>query len=193
MERMGFYIDMTTCIGCRTCQIACKDKNNLDAGILYRSVKTFETGSYPNPGWYHYSAACYHCETPKCVRFCPTNALYVAGDGTVQYEHRLCITCKYCVQYCPYGAVQYINGKARIGKCDSCKDLRDKGENPACVDACVTRSIEWGAISELRAKHSGEELTADLPILPPSEGTNPMLLIHPKKAALDKNYRPQRV
>lgn len=70
MAEMGFYIDMTSCIGCHTCQIACKDAKSLEVGTLFRRVDSYETGSFPTPGWYHYSHTCNHCESPACVDAC---------------------------------------------------------------------------------------------------------------------------
>ncbi|MFA5536532.1 MAG: 4Fe-4S dicluster domain-containing protein [Bacillota bacterium] len=189
MSRQGFFFNMVRCIGCKTCQVACKDKNNLAIGILFRKVLTFETGAFPKPGLYHFSGACYHCADPKCVEGCPTGAMHVAEDGTVQHNVDKCIGCRYCIWNCPYGAPQFIPELGKIGKCDGCKDLRDKGENPACVDACNMLAIEWGDIDELKAKYAGEQLTSDLPILPPSSITNPSLVINPRTAAKLKEYR----
>lgn len=187
MSKLGFYFDSSSCIGCRTCQVACKDRNRLEVGVNFRKVRTFETGVYPNPNRFHYSGACNHCEEAKCVKGCPTGALHTADDGTVQHDKNKCIGCKYCMWNCPYGVPQFIEERGIIGKCDSCKDLRDKGENPACVDSCIMRSLEFGDLDELAAKH-GSDLVQDLPILPSSSITNPSILITPKNCALDPNY-----
>lgn len=187
MGRLGFYFDMTCCIGCRACQTACKDKNNLDAGILFRRVRTFETGKYPDPGLYHYSGTCSHCEKPKCVTSCPTHAMHKTEDGTVQHDKKKCIGCKFCTWNCPYSVPQFVKELGKVSKCDSCKDLRDKGQNPVCVDACNMRVLEWGDLDELKTKHS--QSTRDLPFLPLSTVTNPSLLITPRTFALEKNPR----
>ena len=71
------------CTGCRTCQVACKDKNRLDVGTLFREVKSYEVGSYPDVTFYHMTMSCNHCENPACVSACPVGAMYVAEDGTV--------------------------------------------------------------------------------------------------------------
>ncbi len=189
MSRQGFYFDMDNCIGCRTCQVACKDKNNLDIGIFFRKVSSFEVGAYPQPGNYHYSGACNHCASPKCVEGCPTGAMYIAEDGTVQHDKNKCIGCRYCVWNCPYGTPQFIPELGKVSKCDGCKDLRDKGENPVCVDACLMRVLEWGDIEELKIKYAKEELINDLPILPSSNITSPSLLIKPKTVAKQKDYQ----
>lgn len=180
---LGFYFDMTVCIGCHTCQIACRDKNNLyNVGEIYRAVKVFEGGKYPSPYYYHLSIACNHCSDAKCVEGCPTMAMHYDGDGTVQHDDDKCIGCRYCTWNCPYGAPQFLEEKGVVGKCDSCKDLRDQGENPACVDACLMRCIKFGDLDELRAEY-GPDLVQELPILPSESMTHPSLLIHPRTSA----------
>lgn len=192
LAKKGFYFDMTSCIGCRTCQIACKDKNNLEVGIVFRKVTTFETGVYPEPGVYHYSSTCNHCENPKCVEGCPTGAMHIAEDGTVQHNADKCIGCQYCTWNCPYSVPQYSAKTGKVSKCDSCKDLRDKGENPACVDACVMRCLHWGDLDEL-SKTFGSDAVKDIEIMPASSITNPSVLIKPKSIAFDKNFLEKEV
>ena len=89
MAQYGFYFDQTVCAGCHTCQIACKDKNRLDVGTLYRKVRTFETGEYPNPGIYHLATTCNHCDNPACVAACPLHPR-ARGGRQMQRLHRAC-------------------------------------------------------------------------------------------------------
>ncbi len=192
MAKLGFYFDMTACIGCRTCQIACKDKNNLDIDVIYRKVHTFETGTYPNISVYHYSHTCNHCEDAKCVKGCPTGAMHYAEDGTVQHDKDKCIGCKYCTWNCPYGVPQFKEKEKVVGKCDSCIDLRNQGLNPACVDACPMRAIQFGDLDELK-KEFGEDLTNDIAILPEPSITNPSLLIKAKNSAFTKQFKETKV
>ena len=92
----GFYFDMTACIGCRTCQVACKDKNDLEMGVIFRRLSDFEVGEYPAVQTYHYSGSCNHCEKPECVAACPNAAMYIdEEDGTVQHDDEKCIGCQY--------------------------------------------------------------------------------------------------
>jgi anaerobic dimethyl sulfoxide reductase subunit B (iron-sulfur subunit) len=187
-SRLGFYFDQKACIGCRTCQIACKDKNDLPVGVIYRRVHSFEVGAFPDPCVYHYSASCNHCENPACVAGCPTGAMHVADDGTVVHDDSRCIGCQYCVWNCPYSVPQYRSDAGVVGKCDACADLRAAGGNPACVDACVMRCLEFGPLDELMEKHAGEDLTDKLTILPDSSKTNPSLLVNPRPAALEGSF-----
>ena len=190
---MGFYYDMASCVGCRTCQIACKDKNNLEPGVIFRRVRSFETGDYPQPGYYHYSSACNHCENPKCVRTCPTKAMYIATDLTVQHDLSLCVRCRYCINNCPYGVPQFMEMSRHVGKCDACADLRHEGLNPVCVDACMLRCIEWGPLDELRARHCKEKPVSQIAILPSQDITTPSVLINPKPAAINTDFEEYEV
>ncbi|WP_418914791.1 4Fe-4S dicluster domain-containing protein [Adlercreutzia sp.] len=183
MGRKGFYYDQTVCIGCRTCQVACKNKNQLEVGTLFRQVHTFETGSFPNARVYHYAATCNHCENPACVAVCPNAAMFIdETDGTVQHDDTKCIGCEYCVKACPYGVPQYIESKSKTHKCDACYQLRAIGEQPACVAGCPMRALEFGEIDELRAKHP--DAVNQIAALPDASETNPSVAISAKEYAL---------
>lgn len=78
---VGFYFDMTRCIGCRACQVACKDKNRLEVGTLYREVHSFTVGKFPEVRSYSHTFGCNHCEDAICLKNCPTGAIYKAADG----------------------------------------------------------------------------------------------------------------
>ncbi|BAK44193.1 4Fe-4S dicluster domain-containing protein [Eggerthella sp. YY7918] len=184
MGRKGFYYNQTACIGCRTCQIACKDKNDLEIGTLFRQVVSYETGMYPEAHVYHYAATCNHCEMPACVAVCPDGAMYIdEDDGTVQHDDEKCIGCQYCVKACPYGVPQYIESLQKTHKCDACIQLRGAGEQPACVAACPMRALEFGSIEDLRAAHP--DAVNQIVILPDASQTNPSVAVEPKAAALE--------
>ncbi len=152
----------------------------------------FEGGIYPNVGGFYLSTSCNHCAEAKCVAGCPTGAMHYAEDGTVQHNKDLCIGCKYCMWNCPYSVPQYLEDKNIIGKCDTCKDLRDAGENPACVDACPMRCLKFGDIDELK-KEYGTDLVNEISVLPSAEATKPSLLIKANVYALDFNYKVKEV
>jgi anaerobic dimethyl sulfoxide reductase subunit B (iron-sulfur subunit) len=182
MGQKGFYYDLVVCTGCKGCQIACKDKNDLKVGELFRKVYDFEGGTYPDVWGYSISLGCNHCENPKCVENCPTGALYKReNDGLVVQDRQKCIGCKLCTWSCPYGRPQYLEGQGKAGKCDGCADLVDQGLNPVCVDTCPLRAIEFGDIEELRKKYGN---TPDAKGLPDSNITHPSLTINPKKEAM---------
>ena len=182
--RNGFYFDMTSCIGCRTCQVACKEKNDLEIGTIFRRLSDFEVGEFPTVQPFHYSGSCNHCEMPACVAVCPVGAMYIdEDDGTVQHDDEKCIGCQYCVKACPYGVPQYIESLQKTHKCDACIQLRGAGEQPACVAACPMRALEFGSIEDLRAAHP--DAVNQIVILPDASQTNPSVAVEPKAAALE--------
>lgn len=192
MAQLGFYFDQTRCLGCRACQVACKDRNNLPVNILFRHVTSYETGESRNYKLYNLAATCNHCASPACVANCPTEAMYICEDGTIQHDDSKCIGCETCVESCPYSVPQALEEEGIVRKCDSCKPFRDAGKNPVCVDACTMRAIEFGDIEELRKAH-GADLVCDLPILPSSSETSPSILVKPRPAALEQDFRQQLV
>ena len=141
---VAFYFDMTSCIGCKACQMACKDKNNLPIGTLYRTVSSYETGDYPMPMVYHTSLTCNHCVDPACVKNCPTGAMYKTEEGVVLHDDDVCIGCQTCVKVCPYGVPKYLEDKNITGKCDSCIGIRKDGGLPQCVSQCVGMAKYFG-------------------------------------------------
>lgn len=191
MGKLGFMIDLSLCTGCATCQVACKDLHDSPIRVNFRRVSTYETGTFPKPGVYHFSIACNHCEKPACVANCPTEAMHFGDDGTVQHDDDLCIGCKTCVESCPYGAPQFDASLNIVQKCDSCAARREEGQNPVCVDACRNRCLQFGDIDELRAAAGtdSEKLVSDIAILPDSSEATPSLLIKAKDICFLDDYR----
>lgn len=192
MGRKAFYFDQSACVGCKACQIACKDKmeQDLAPGVFYRRVETYEVGKYPNVGRFNLSIACNHCEKPACVAACAPGALYKSEDGTVQYDTSVCTGCGSCAEFCPYQAPQIVDGKIR--KCDACRDRTEKGENPMCVDACPMRALDFGEYDDMIAKY-GKDLVSDLSVLADSSMTEPNLLIKPRASALSGEAKKMNV
>jgi anaerobic dimethyl sulfoxide reductase subunit B len=147
--QVGFFIDTTRCINCKTCEVACKDVNDAPVGVRIRRVLTFEDGEFPDVCAYNISLSCHHCEDPACVRSCPARAYTKrAEDGIVVHDPERCIGCRYCSWVCPYAAPQYDANSGRVRKCNMCVDLLAAGESPACASACPTRAIELGNLAE---------------------------------------------
>ncbi len=170
MDRLGFHFDINKCVGCKACQMACKDKNHVEIGSFFRRVDTIsEDGKY-----IHISLACNHCKDAACVKNCPTNAMHFAKDGTVQHTAGKCIGCGRCTFNCPYGAVALSKQKGIAVKCGSCADLRAKGQAPACVKACITHCLEFKPMEVMDIK--------ELPIFMANKNlTNPSLNIKRKQ------------
>jgi len=187
--RYGFYLDTRACTGCKACQIACKDKNNLDREILWRSVVEMEAGGWVLQGnaWindvsaYYLSLACMHCERPICMEVCPTRAITQRDDGIVLIDGSSCIGCRYCQWACPYGAVHYDASRRLMTKCDFCYDLLDQEKLPACVSACQMRVLKFGNIEELRIQHGDVD---EMIPLPDKSFTAPAVVLtpHPESA-----------
>jgi anaerobic dimethyl sulfoxide reductase subunit B len=187
-KQYAFHINSSQCGNCKTCQIACKDKNNLPVGITFRRVYQYGGGDWvnnPDGTWtpngvfsYGLSISCMHCENPACVANCPTGAMHKRDDGIVLVNQDQCVGCRYCEWACPYGAPQFNESKGVMSKCTFCEDLLAQGQNPACVDACPMRALEFGELSDLRAKYG--DLNAVEP-LPTASLTNPSVVITPSR------------
>lgn len=189
MTQIGFYFNQAACIGCRSCQVACCDRNNLQAGETLRTVTSYETGAYPEATIYHFAASCNQCANPACVENCPTGACQKdPGDGTVFRDPEVCIGCGTCTNACPYEHPIVLEDLGIVGRCDSCKSFRDNGMNPVCVDACVMRALEFGDIDELRAAHP--DAVSDAAVLPDSSITNPSLFVTLSNSAKETEFRP---
>lgn len=190
MAQYGFYFDQKACAGCHTCQIACKDKNRLDVGYLFRQVKTYENGEFPNPHVYHMAISCNHCTNPACVAACPTGRTKRDEETGIVYHDpdSMCAgeACLRCVAACPYAHPIYVEEEKKVRKCDMCKDLIEKGEEPACVASCMMRALKFGPVDELKAKY-GDALVTALPCFPDG-GTQPNFLINARECAKETAF-----
>ena len=171
MTRLAFYFDSSACSGCKTCQMACKDKNDLPVGQVWRRIYEITGGGWNKEGaaWrqdvfaYNLSMSCNHCEDPICAKNCPTKAIRKRDDGIVLIDQGSCIGCKYCSWVCPYGAPQFNPEKGVMGKCDLCADYVDQGKNPSCVDACPMRALDFGNLADLVGKYGESDHIYPLP------------------------------
>ena len=188
-KQYGFYINSSVCAGCKSCQVACKDKHDLDVGIRWRRVYDISGGDWvpdgaawlPNVFAYNLSMSFNHCEDPICVSVCPTKAHYKRKDGIVVIDTEKCIGCRYCEWACPYGAPQFDENAGIMTKCHLCSDYLKAGEAPACVAACPMRGLDFGEIETLRQKYGRLN---DVYPLPPNHITRPALVIKPHKDAV---------
>lgn len=191
-KQLAFYFEQKHCTGCNTCQIACKDKNNLEAGKQFRKVYEITGGNYSKKGKaiiqdiyaFWMSVSCNHCIDPICVKECQTGALKKRlEDGIVVVDKSKCVGCRSCVRSCPYEAIQYDSNTKKVSKCDFCLDLIENGKDPACVSACPMRVLKYGELEELQEKYGDVSETEGLPS---SNITKPALVISPHKDAIKK-------
>ena len=188
--QFAFYMDTNACVGCKACQIACQDKHDLPAEILWRRVVEYVDGSWNIEGErlipknilsYYVSMACNHCERPLCIEACPTEAIFKRSkDGIVLIDYDECTGCRDCESACPYGALQYNADTGLMTKCTLCHDLLFKSENPVCVDACTMRVLGFGELNELRAEFGD---TSAVEPLPDADLTGPSLVLTPHRHA----------
>jgi len=150
-KQLGFIHNNVDCIGCRACEIACKDKNGLNAGPRFRRVQYVEGGTFPNVYAYKVNVSCNHCAEPACLPTCPTGAIFKRkADGIVDIDSTLCIGCRRCEAACPYGAPQFDVEENIVKKCNMCVDEIEAGRKPYCVMACMMRVLDIGPIDQLR-------------------------------------------
>jgi len=181
--RYGFYFDADQCIGCKTCVMACKDVHNLPAGVSYRRVYNITAGHWsrdeqgvPVPeGVYSYSVsiACAHCKEPACVEACPQKAIQKEANGLVWIDAAKCVGCRLCAGKCPHGAIQFNRLTGVSEKCDMCRDLIRKREEPACVAACPMRCLKLVDLDTFQVPD--EEKTIGYPV---GSVTQPSMLMH---------------
>ena len=168
---LAMFTDTSLCIGCRACQVACKQWNELDMEVpdwtgtyqnhTHFTDKTFrlvrfieEPGGKPNGelAWLLMSDVCKHCAEAGCLNACPTGAIYRTEHGTVNISQDVCNGCRYCVSACPFGVVAFNEQTGTASKCTFCNDRIHNGLGPACAKACPTESIQFGFRDELVAR-----------------------------------------
>jgi anaerobic dimethyl sulfoxide reductase subunit B len=186
-KQLAFFFDASACSGCKTCQVACKDKHNSPLGIRWRRVYEVSGGEWVQEGkaWkqdifsWHVSMACNHCIDPICMKSCPNKAITKNDQGLVLIDPDKCMGCRYCEWTCPYGALQFDEHRRVMTKCDFCADYLAQGKMPSCVAACPMRVLDFGELEILREKYGSEN---EVFPLPQKRFTDPALVIKPHPA-----------
>ncbi len=170
-EETGFFTDTTLCIGCKACEVACKQWNQLPADGLSFTGNSYDNTSRlsattwrhvafveqlgsepPRPDrWLMMSDVCKHCVEAPCQQACPTGALIYNEFGNVYVQPDICNGCGYCVVSCPFGVIDRSEDDGRAHKCTLCYDRQRDDMEPACAKACPTDSIQFGKVADLRA------------------------------------------
>jgi Fe-S-cluster-containing dehydrogenase component len=163
--QLGFIFNADVCIGCKACEIACRNENGTTGSVLWRKVTKVSPDQF-------LSNSCNHCSSPECFRVCPEHAFIKRHDGIVLIESGLCNGCGLCVDACPYEAPQFDYETQKVSKCQMCYQRQDKGLPPACVEACTTLSLQ---VTDLEQFH-------DRDAVPTIEGFPDIRITHPSVA-----------
>ena len=182
----GFFTDSTLCIGCKACEVACKEWNEVpEDGLVWSGLSYDNTLALGHSTWRHVkfverlpvlgqggfasedvswefsSDVCKHCEVAGCLEACPTGSIVRTEFGGVYIQKDVCNGCGYCVVSCPFGVVDRRPEDGRAFKCTFCYDRQKSGLVPACAKACPTESIHFGELPRLRriARDRLEELS----------------------------------
>ena len=174
-ETTAFLTDATLCIGCKACEVACKEWNQAPAGEMAWSGRSYDhSGALGASTWRHVkfveqtpveglggnaaeafswgfsSDVCKHCEAAGCLEACPTGSIVRTEFGGVYVQPDICNGCGYCVPSCPFGVIDKRPDDGRAFKCTFCYDRQKGGLEPACAKACPTESIRFGPLETLR-------------------------------------------
>jgi formate dehydrogenase iron-sulfur subunit len=181
-QAYGFFTDTSVCIGCKACEVACKQWNMLDGhepvfGDGYDNTGTLDEqnwryvqfidnvpdetmGTGQGKAWLMMSDVCKHCQHASCMDVCPTGAIIRTEFDTVFIQPDVCNGCRNCISACPYGVIGVDEQTHVAQKCTLCYDRLQGGMEPACAKACPTESIQFGPLQELQAR--ADQRLADL-------------------------------
>lgn len=147
-RQLGFLIDTEKCIGCRTCEFACRNERGRK-DTHRRRVRSLSCGE--GNLFAYLSMACNHCANPACMAVCPERAISKDRNGIVLLSQGCCNGCGRCVTACPFGAITILPETGKADKCDFCASRQGRGEEPACVAACIMGAISVIDVSDSEA------------------------------------------
>ncbi|MBC2888215.1 4Fe-4S dicluster domain-containing protein [Gordonibacter massiliensis (ex Traore et al. 2017)] len=172
-KRLGMLIDLSLCIGCNACAVACKQENGVPLTKFNTWVESWDVNTGEQTRRANQPKLCNHCADAPCVKVCPTGASFRTEEGVVLVDEEKCIGCKYCMAACPFQARWVNDDTGEVGKCTFCYHRSSHGLLPACVSTCVTRARYFGDLNDPKsdiakkvAEVGGEALYADLGLDP---------------------------
>jgi formate dehydrogenase iron-sulfur subunit len=162
------FIDTTTCIGCKACEVACQEWNDLGP-VPTRQTGTYQTMPELDPEfwnlirfneqefdggvvWLMRKDQCMHCEDPGCLAACPApGAIVQYENGIVDVNPDACIGCGFCATGCPFDVPKFHAKTGKMAKCTLCVDRVESGLEPACIKACPTGCLQFGTKDDMVA------------------------------------------
>jgi tetrathionate reductase subunit B len=151
-KRYVLVIDARKCIDCKACVVACRAENDVPLEHSRNWINEERRGEWPKLLAAFEPEQCHHCESPACVRVCPTGASYQRPDGIVAINESECVGCRYCIIACPFDARFFREDKGVVEKCDFCAKRVDRGELPACVETCPSKVRVFGDFNDPNGK-----------------------------------------
>jgi formate dehydrogenase iron-sulfur subunit len=175
--KVAKLIDTTKCIGCKACQVACMEWNDLRDEIgtnvgayqnphdlTDQSWTLMRFAEYENPAkggdleWLIRKDGCMHCADPGCLKACPApGAIVQYANGIVDFHEENCIGCGYCIAGCPFDIPRISKRDNKAYKCTLCSDRVAVGLEPACIKACPTGALVWGTKEDMQ-EHAAERV-----------------------------------
>jgi formate dehydrogenase iron-sulfur subunit len=178
VTKSAFLTDATICIGCKACEVACKEWNDVPAdgmdwsGLSYDNTKGLGSSTWRHVlfleqplisgpqvadtkdpfRWVFLSDVCKHCANAGCLEACPTGSIVRTDVASIYVQPDICNGCGFCVVSCPFGVIDRRPEDGRAFKCTFCYDRQKVGLMPACATACPTHSIHFGPLKELRER-----------------------------------------
>ena len=163
-------IDTSTCIGCKACEVACQEWNDLppettvqmgtyqtlpDMTPQFWNLIRFNEQEMPDGqfAWLMRKDQCMHCADPGCLKACPApGAIVQYNNGIVDFQQENCIGCGYCIAGCPFNVPKFSSATKKVYKCTLCNDRVSVGLQPACIKACPTACLQFGTKDDMLAR-----------------------------------------
>jgi Fe-S-cluster-containing dehydrogenase component len=164
MKKYTLIIDHISCWGCKTCEVACKQENNVSEGVKLIDISEEDFSiADDNTDAVFLANVCIHCDAPPCVSSCPVEAIVQRHDGIVVLDEETCTGCRLCMDACPYHAISFDTQKDVAQKCNLCHHRVDNGLVPACADnVCLAHCIYFGDLDAIQRQINEKHIRLNL-------------------------------